>query len=204
MTTQLQVIVPLIHDHIHLLEGCLYSISDNTPVEHVVNVAVGKAVLEDKVGEIVAMARNVYERTGLVISVCPPSLGYNGVVMDVLNTSDFPYTLVLPATHRIDDKEWFGKMQLPHIRAPGCGMTFAFDDIEGNTRPPHPWDRRVQIKSKVFMVQRAVIGSVRETPIDDDGDDIADAVRNHLLTVATACWAVPACRIAQMSAETWK
>lgn len=201
--TVLQIIVPVTHDKIHLLEECLRSIQECTPVDHLVHVVVGNAHIEDKVGEIIATSRKVYETTRLTMSVADPKLGYNGIVMSILKDSDFAYTAVLPASHRIADKSWFGKMQLPLIRAPGCGMTFAPDDAVANTTASFPASWKEEIPSMFFMVLRAVIGMVASTPIDDDGTDLATSVRDHLRTAATNCWAVPSCRIEQMHAE-WR
>jgi hypothetical protein len=199
----IQIVVPVTHDKLHLLEDCLHSIKQNTPVDHVVNVAIGQAMIEDKIGEIVATARAVYDRAGLVITCCDPKLGYNGIVMEVLRTSDFQYTLVLPVTHRIVDHEWFGKMQLPMVRAPMCAMTFAPDDEPANTRAAHPWEWRRPIPSKVFMLSRASMGTARAAAIDLDGEDLANAIRDQLRSVGANCWAVPSCRLGYMMAE-WK
>jgi hypothetical protein len=179
----------------------LDSIKKNTPVDHVVNLTVGKSVREDKIGEIVAQARTIYDRSGLVISVADAELGYNGAVMDVLRTSEFTYTVVCPATHRIEDKSWFGKMQQPLIKVPACGMTFAFDDMAANTRQSHPWDWRHKVPSKFFMIGRDALGTVKNAPHDLDGNDIATAVRDHLRTAAAPCWAVPSCRISKYDGE---
>jgi len=88
--TVLQLVVPVTGSQLHLLEECLRSIKSNTPVDHVVNVAVGRAHIEDKVGEVVAVARGVYERTGLIITCVSPDLGYNGMVMEVLKIKYIP------------------------------------------------------------------------------------------------------------------
>lgn len=199
----IQIVVPVTHEKLHLLADCLRSIKDHTPVDHVVNVAIGQALIEDKVGAIVAEARSVYDRSGLVITCVDPKLGYNGIVMEVLRTSDFQYTVVLPVTHRIVDREWFGKMQLPMVRAPMCAMTFAPDDEAANTRAAHPWEWRQPVPSKFFMLQRTSMGTVRGAALDLDGDDLATAVRDHLRTVGANCWAVPSCRVNQMLAE-WR
>lgn len=199
--TVLQIIVPVTPDKLHLLAECLTSVQLNTPVDHLVNVAIGRAPLEDRVGEIVACARSVYNRTGLVITCAEQSLGYNGIVMDVLRSSDFSYNAVLPVSHRIVDKEWFGKMQLPHLRAPMCAMTFAPDDAEANTNASFPFEWRKPVPSKFFMLQRSALGTARNAAIDLDGDDIATAIRNQLRSVGANCWAVPSCRVTQMMAQ---
>jgi hypothetical protein len=201
--TIVQIIVPVTPDKVGLLQECLESIKANTPVDHLVNVAIGEAAIEDRVGAIVAAARSVYTRTGLVVTCCEPSLGYNGIVMEVIRHSDYPYTVVLPATHRIADSEWFGKMQLPHVRAPMCGMTFADDEEPANTNASHPWGWRHAIKSKFFMLQRQSMGTSRLTPLDLDGEDLANAIRDQLRTVGARCWAVPSCRI-QKAQLDWK
>ena len=199
----IQIIVPAVYHQLHFLEECLRSVKNNTPVNHVVNVAIGKQPLEERIGEIVATARGVYERTGLVITCCPPEFGYNGAVMEVLKDGDFEYTVVLPVTHRIEDDSWFGKMQLPHIRARGCGMTFAPDEEPANTLAPSCWGWRQPIPSQFFMLQRAVMDSARAARIDLDGADIITVIRDHLRTVATNCWVVPSCRVAKLQSEPW-
>lgn len=201
--TVLQLIVPVTPDKLHLLEECLQSIKKNTPVDHVVNVVVGEAHLEDRVGEVVATARRVYELSGLIISQADPQHGYNGMVMDVMKASDFAYTAVLPVSHRIVDNQWFGKMQLPLIRAPSCGMTYAPDEVAPNTTASFPASWKHRVPSKFFMLSRAVVEMASMTPIDADGDDLATAVRDHLRTAATTCWSVPSCRVEQMHAE-WR
>lgn len=199
--TVIQIIVPVTHDTLHLLEGCLESIKRSTPVDHVVNVVVGKAHLEDRVGEALVIARRIYPSSGMVLTTADPEAGYNGMVMGVLSESDFQYTAVVPASHRIADKEWFGKMQLPLIRAPGCGMTFAPDEVGANTTASFPASWKEPVPSKVFMLSRAVMNLAAHTPIDIEGVDLATAVRDHLRTGATVCWSVPSCRIEQLHAE---
>ena len=197
----IQIIVPVTHDKLHLLEDCLQSVKRNTPVDHIVNVVVGNAHIEDRVGEVVSIARSVYNRTGLIISCAEPDHGYNGIVFDALRVSDHQFTVVLPSTHRIEDDGWFGKMQLPQIRAPSCAMTFAPDDMEANTRASHPWDWRFAVPSKFFMLQRNAIGTIKGTHIDSDGTNLASAIRDQLRTVGANAWAVPSCRVVKMHAE---
>jgi hypothetical protein len=199
--TILQVIVPSTLKQLHLLPDCLASIKKNTPVDHIVNLAVGQQMVEDRVGEIVASARSVYDRSGLVITCCDPSLGYNGVVLEVIRGSDFPYVAVLPATHRIVDNEWFGKMQLPLIRVPSCAMTFAHDDLEPGTLPSFPMDWRKPVPSQFMLLPRNALGTVKNAPVDSDGSDVSTCVRDHLRTVGAVCWAVPSCRIVKLHGE---
>lgn len=201
--TVLQIIVPVTPDKLHLIEDCLRSVKANTPVDHVVNLVVGQTMLEDNVAKTIAAARAVYNYTGLAATVADPKFGYNGMVMEILKDSDFPYVAVLPVSHRIVDNAWFGKMQLPLIRAPGCGMTFAPDDVPASTTPSFPASWKENIPSKFFMLLRAVIKLAAETRIDDDGTDLATAIRDHLRSAATTCWAVPSCRVEQMHAE-WR
>lgn len=197
----IQIIVPVTPDKLHFLDDCLRSIKKNTPVDHLVNVVVGRAHIEDRVGDAVLVARSIYKRTGLVITCADPTHGFNGIVMDVMRTSDFQYTVVLPATHRINDDGWFGKMQLPQIRAPNCGMTFAPDTEEANTNASHPWEWRQPIPSKFFMLQRNAMSTVRDTRLSLDGDDLASAVRDRLREVGANTWAVPSCRVTALHAE---
>jgi hypothetical protein len=199
--TVLQLIVPCPVEMLHFLGECLHSIKNCTPVDHVVNVVVGRAHVEDRVGEAVGIARSVYDRSGLVITTAPPDAGYNGMAMEALRDSDFAYTAVLPVSHRIVDGSWFGKMQLPLIRAPGCGMTFAPDDQPASTNASFPASWKERIDSKFFMLSRAVLELAMLTPVDDSADDLANAVRDHLRTAATVCWSVPSCRIEQRHAE---
>jgi hypothetical protein len=193
-----QILVHVTPKLVHLLPECLQSLKDSTKVDHVVNVVVAEAMVEERVGEIVATARSIYDRSGLVLTCCQKKLGYNAAVMEALRNSDFPYTLVFPCTHRMLDKEWFGKMQLPHIRAPGCGMTFAFDNIEPNTLASNPWNWRQRIESPVFMLSRNAIGTAESAPIEPNGNDLSNAIRDHLLTVAAKAWAVPSCRVVRV------
>ncbi len=201
--TIVQIIVPVSPKQLHQLPLCLLSIKENTPVDHVVNVVVGKTHMEEKVGEIVACARKIYNRTGLVITCADPEVGYNGAVMDVFRSSDFPYTAVLPASHQLCDKEWFGKMQLPHIRAPGCGMTFAPDGIEPGTIPPGPYSWRHVVNGKFFMLQRTVMGTARTAQLDLHGHDLETGIRDHLRTVATNAWIISSCRVQNQLFEPW-
>lgn len=201
--TVLQLLVPITIDKLHLLEDCLRSIKSNTPVDHVVNVVVGHAHLEDRIGEIIGVARRVYQMSGFVITHADPKHGYNGILMQALAESDFAYTAILPVSHRIADDQWFGKMQLPLIRAPGCGMTFAPDEIAANTTASFPASWKEPVPSKFFMLSRAVMNMASMTPIDSDGEDLATAIRDHLRTAAMTCWGVPSCRVEQMHAE-WR
>jgi hypothetical protein len=199
--TVLQLVVPVTSSQLHMLEECLQSIKSSTPVDHVVNIAIGRVHLEDRIAEALNIARQVYQRAGLVITCVPPELGYNGIVMEVLRTSDFQYNAILPVSHRIADKEWFGKMQLPHIRAPSCGMTFAPDETEANANASFPANWRVPVPGMFFMLQRNAMNTAKAAPIDLDGLDIATAIRDHLRSVGANCWGVPSCRVQQMHAD---
>lgn len=200
--TVLQIIVPVVPRLIANLAECLQSIKDNTPVDHVVHVVVGGAHIEDKIGEAVGIARLVYDRFGIIMTAVDPKHGYNAMVHGVLQNSDFQYSAVIPATHSISDKEWFGKMQLPLIRAPGCGMTVAPDDLPPTTNVSYPASWKEPIKSKFFVLSRAVIGAIETVQFDWDGVDIANSIRDHLRAMATNCWIVPSCRVLQR--ESWE
>lgn len=189
-----QVIVPVSGTQLPFLETCLQTLKASTQIGHVVNLVIGNAHLEQRIGEIVATARSVYDRSGLVITTCDPGLGYNGVVSEALKSSDFPYTAVLPANCRLQDKEWFGKMQMPLVKAPNCGMTIAADGVP-NTQAAFKLERQHKPETKFFMLQRSVVGLARTVMIDFDGDDIANAIRLALSSVGATAWVVPSCRV---------
>jgi len=198
-----QIIVPVTPDKVHLLSGCLQSIKDSTSVDHVVNVVIGGAHIEDRVGEIVAAARAIYDRTGLVISVADPKLGYNGIVIGALLVSDAQYTLVVPCTHRIFDREWFGKMQAPHIKAPACGLTVAIDSQEANTRSSFRLHRSAKIESMVFLVPRGCLGSFRDAAVDLDATDLVEALRDRVSQLGAFTWAIPSVRVEKQLVAGW-
>lgn len=189
-----QIVVPVSKRDTHLLESCLRSIKESTSVDHTVYVVIRDVVQEESIGEIYSIAMSVYNRSGLVVHESKDG-GYNKSVIDGLGGADLPYAIVVPATHILADKEWFGKMQLPLIRVPHCGMVIAFDqDPQFNTRPAFPWSWKEKVTTKVFMISRMVLQHVLLTPNDWDGDDIANSVRDHLRTMGIVCWGVPSVR----------
>jgi hypothetical protein len=194
-----QVIVPVSSSQLPFLATCLEMLKRCTAIGHVVNLVIGNSHLEGRIGEIIATARSVYDRSGLVITTCNPDLGYNGAVMEALRSSDFQYTAVLPANCRLEDAEWFGKMQLPLVRSPNCGMTIAGDGAY-NTRSAFRMERENEAKTKFFMLARNAIGVARAMPLDLDGDDIANAIRLALLSVGATTWCVPSCRLLEVEA----
>lgn len=195
-----QIIVPTTYRHLHLLPDCLESIKKNTGIDHIVNIAIGQRTANEKVGEIVAASRAVYDRSGLIITECTPQDGFNAVVMEAVRTSDAPYTAVLTVDSRIIDQAWFGKLQMPLIKVPTCGMTFA-PIVEPNTRPSFPFDWTKPIETGLMMFPRNAIGTVKNAPIDFDGLDFATCVRDHLKRVGASCWSVPSCRVHSMHSE---
>lgn len=197
----IQILVPTSSRQTHLIAGCLESIKESTLTGHVVNLITPQPVNDEKIGGIIATARSVYDRAGMVLSCVPEGLGYNGAVMEVLKVSDFQYTVVIPVTHRFNDRDWFPKLQAPLIRVPACAMTFAFDDIEPNSNQPYVWNWREKVPGQIFMFQRNAVGAVAATPIDPDGFDLSSSVRDHLKTVAASCWAVPGCRVSSLHGE---
>lgn len=189
------IVIPLQAHQISFLEECLTLLKRNTTIDHMVEIVMIGTRIEEIVGQAVSIGLRVYDRSGLAVNTDEGSCGYNDAVMAALGRCDHPYIAVLPVTHVIESRDWFGKLQMPLLKVPQCGMTFAFDDMAANTRASYPWNWRYRVAGQVFMLPRQVIENVLASPLDYEADDISTAIRDHLRTIGSACWAVPSCRV---------
>lgn len=193
--TILQIIVPVFTRHLFVLEECLRSIKACTPVDHVVKIVTGGIDTDERMGEVIAISRSVNERFGMLVTP-KDETGYNSLVSSAFeDVIDFPYSMVIPATHRIADKEWFGKAQLPLIRAPTCGMVVLPDDLDPCTSPSFVLGRTGKITSKVFMTARSAAGILKSMRFTGDDDDFASEFSNALTKIGSKTWVVPSCRV---------
>lgn len=188
------VVVPVLVDQLDLLEPCLKSILENTSQKFRISVLLDGSASEEQISYapaiLGAMLRGVSWRFAV------SQKGFNGALDSALEQCDVPYCVVVPASSFLLDKEWFGKMQMPFTKVQNCGLSFAFDCMAGNTRPPHPWDHRAAVAGSVFMVSRqSLSGSRSAVKFGADGADYATCLMHAMHSLGLSTWAIPSVRI---------
>lgn len=84
-------------------------------------------------------------------------------VMAAIENATGIYVAVMPLDHAIDDKGWFGKMQLPFLRTPQCGLTVAYTSAPagGSGMQPFAWSRPPAPGSLVVAPRQTLVEIAR-------------------------------------------
>ncbi len=84
-------------------------------------------------------------------------------IMEAIGDATGIYVAVLPLDHAIDDKGWFGKMQLPFLRTPQCGLTVAYTSAPagGSGMQPFLWSRSTAPGSLVVAPRQTLTAIAR-------------------------------------------
>jgi hypothetical protein len=190
----LLVVVPTTPETVDSLDECIQGIMQCTPIDFSLTVALEGEIDEETTGEVVAMLGGI-NRTNKW-KLMESANGINHSIDRDLGNSMEQFVVVVPADRVIKDPEWFGKMQMPFTKDSTCGMSFAFDNMAGNTRPPHRWDHRYKIPGTVFMVPRFAIDNARRAIKFAVADsDYADCFKHALVSLGLSAWGVPSARI---------
>lgn len=193
LRTGLEIIVPTPAEKIGLLADRVGVIEALTAFDHKLCISVDGEVPEALIGDVTSMLSSLRREDWKLMQ---SSHGLNQAIDRDLGNSTEAYVAVIPVDRLLNDVEWFGKMQAPFLRDSTCGMTFAFDSMAGNTRPPHRWDRKYDVPGHVFMVPRFAIEPARRSikfAVADD--DYANHLQHALHGLGLSTWAVPSVRL---------
>jgi len=150
----LEIITACQFSQLHLLPAFVEALQKHTCFPFLLRIIVAASVADvETVGEMNAQLQAAFpppppappkerptlqnrERSRLQVTTTTKEAGYNLLVHDTLKESDSTYVLILPVSHLLQDKEWFGKMQLPLLQDRTCGLVGVIGNGEWNTRPP--------------------------------------------------------------------
>lgn len=74
-------------------------------------------------------------------------------LLAAIASADSQYLAIVPPTHELEDPSWFGKMQMPFLRTPSCGLTIASDQpgVTSTGMQPFQWPDRRDVPGKVVF-----------------------------------------------------
>lgn len=187
--TDLEIIVPIEPDFCQAsLEHCLRGIAASTLIR---SFTVSGVLVNNTTMPPPFRAFSGFEWTAVL---------YSGAtelecVLEAIENARGTYVALVPPSHAIADKAWFGKMQLPFLRAPNVGLTVACDDQSGTGAQPFALDRGPP-PGRVLMAARQTLAAIARTvPNPSVSTDYADAIILAARKLGLVTYAIPGVRI---------
>jgi hypothetical protein len=191
--TDLEILIPIEegHDPVHLA-ACLRGIVESTIVRsyNVIGIVVGKGVVP-----------TVFQGSACTWHVRNYDLPLLSSMRSAIEDAKAIHVAVVRPSYAIADKAWFGKMQLPFLRVPNCGLTVACDDQKGTGAQPFQIPLGWTPGHLVFGAQKTLTSIARQVPDSDDGT-YTDALLRAAASLGLAAWAVPGVRLSICGATT--
>jgi hypothetical protein len=190
---RLTILLSVPAEKVDLLDTAVGWIEKSTPLKHRLVVALIGTLSDEKVGWVASLMSAARGSDWVLMQSAE---GVNQAIDRDLANATTDYILSIPVDCLLTDPEWFGKMQMPFTKDSSCGMSFAFDDMAGNTRPPHRWDPRQDVPGRVFMVQRSFVASaLGQIKFGLAEDDYSSPLQHALRGLGLCSWAIPSVRL---------
>lgn len=182
----LEILVPLIPGA--NLELCLAGIGDNTPIRSYSVIGLARGLVAEVPAE--------FPRSAVPWTIVQyEERTETEMVLEAIHDTQAVYVIVVPATHAIADKGWFGKMQLPFLRVPSCGMVVADEQFAAASgAQPYQVMPRGGMPGQVLMAPRQTLSAIARAA-NKQHESYADALLHAATSLGLATWAVPGIRI---------
>lgn len=182
----LEILVPILPDHDAHLRHCLGGIVDNTPIRSysVIGLASG--------GDVPPPFRaSTAPWTVMDFGDATPAQA----VLEGIQRAQGVYVVVVPPTHAIADQGWFGKLQLPFLRVPSCGMVVADEiAVAHSGAGPYQVMPRGGMPGQIIMAPRQTLAAIARAA-DKNNESYAEALLYAATSLGLATWAVPGVRV---------
>jgi hypothetical protein len=125
---------------------------------------------------------------------CCNDEGVTAPVLAAIAAAQSQYVAVVPTTHALDDPNWFGKLQVPFMRTPQCGLAFAADapELVGSGAQPFPWSARHGAPGRVVLsLRETLIAIARSARLLDYPEALIWSAKS----LGLVTWGVPGVRI---------
>lgn len=175
--TDLEILIPIPEDFDEAqVARCVHALANHTPI---------------RVWSLLAVLKNA--RIPACLQARSPFSWRAISALDLrdalLSATQGVYTAVLQPDAEIVDQSWFGKMQLPFLRVPSCGLTVSDDAAKtAGGAQPYQW-KGIETPGRLMLSQRKTMRAIADAANDDQ--DILRAAAGLGLTT----WAIPGVRI---------
>jgi hypothetical protein len=176
--TDLEILIPIPQGFDEpQIERCLLAIAESTPIRvwKVTGVLLGHESVPRPFQPFSAFTWQAVHATTL---------------LDAIADADGIYVAIVPPEAELKDRAWFGKLQLPFLRTPSCGITFSTSEA-GTGMPPYPYRtaHAESVPGRVLLSQRQTMQAIAKAAAN--ADDLLRAAG----ALGLNCWAVPGIRI---------
>lgn len=194
--TVLDIIVPFSLDTpTPELELCLAGIAASTSGQYQATLVPTKDCAPDG---------RVNEISEIVARACPSlpwrvvdyghDSGVTAPVLRAILNAEGQYVAVVPTTHALADPNWFGKLQVPFMRTPQCGLAFAADapELVASGAQPFLWSARTGSPGRVVLSIRETLTAIARSA---RLLDYPEALIWSAKSLGLVTWGVPGVRI---------